>query len=131
MSAAKDWGERHKPEPRQVTTPEADDDGQEVVGIGRVGGKAQLSVRFCLRDGTGKLFSYSHLYSIEFRGASELLLTFSSDRVAITGWNLGRLLEYLGDHKARLVREGELNEAKFKAEGSMGIESIVIEALGQ
>ena len=126
------WRERSNPAPRQVAVPEVVDDDvqEEVVGIGRVGSKAQLSVRFCFRDGTGKLFAYNQLYSVDFDGGSELGVAFTGHQVTITGWNLGRLLDYLGDHKARIVREGELNEVKFKA-AEMGIESIVIEPLGQ
>ena len=115
-----DWGDNNV---RGNVRKKTDEDETEL-SIGRIGTKPCLSVDFYTGTG-GVSFAYAHLYKIEFTGEERLVVVFSEDKVTITGWGLGKLRRYLGDHKAREVRVGTPNQARFQAD-DMGIESIVV-----
>ena len=106
---------------------EPDAEDGEAVAFGRVGRKAVPSVRFCLRTGDSVSFEYSHHYSTHAEGRGTLRVTFTGHVVTIEGRNLGRLHDYLDEHRASKVREGDSHRAEFAAEGAEVVERIVIE----
>lgn len=93
-----------KPETKQASGTETDEQDYKAYGINRTGRPALMLDLRCLPS-LSLALSYSYLMSVAFDPSGELLLLFTSHKITVKGKHLRRVYDALLAHTLRYIQE--------------------------
>ena len=101
-------------------------DDYTAFSYGRVGRRPQMMVSFVRSTGETEAISYSLLYRVHSENIDRgFTAFFGPTEVVVEGQQLGRLLDYLCEHRVATIREAGYG-AEFAAEGEAGVVSRLV-----